>query len=141
MKTSHAIFAIALTAATLGGAAIAASATDAAAGAANVTAAPMENWLDIPAIYNKVSAAGYSDINEIERGRDGYKIKATSASGERVKLYVDPMSGEVLNTKAKSAKSDQRAPSANADKSPMMDKSYKHRSEQGAQRLNNDAML
>jgi hypothetical protein len=99
MKTSHAIFAIALTAATLGGTAIAAQpAADQASNKAD--------WLAIPAIYEKVTAAGYSDISEIERERDGYEIKAYDSNGDRVKLFVDPVSGEVLDVKAKKDKSD-----------------------------------
>jgi hypothetical protein len=99
MRPSHAIFAIALTAATLGGSAIAASS---AADRASVRA----DWLTIPAIHEKVTAAGYNDIHEIERERGGYKIKAYDRDGYRVKLFVDPVSGEVLNARAKKDKSD-----------------------------------
>lgn len=102
MKTSHVIFAALISAAAIGGNAFAASSTDAGAKAT----ATSEKWLTIPAIYDKVTAAGYSDINEIERGRDGYQIKATGPEGERVKLFVDPLSGEVLDVKAKKHKSD-----------------------------------
>jgi hypothetical protein len=104
MKTSHAIFAIALSAATLGGSAFAAPAAEADTKAAT----QRENWLAIPAIYDKVTAAGYLDISEIERERDGYQIKATSTDGDRVKLFVDPLTGEVLDVKAKKAKSEKR---------------------------------
>lgn len=102
MKTSHAIFAIALTAASFGGATFAAP----SANAGTATMAQTENWLTIPAIYDKVTAAGYIDITEIERERDGYEIKATGPDGKRVKLYVDPMNGEVLDSRAKKDKSD-----------------------------------
>lgn len=96
MKTLHAIFAIALTTASLGGAAIAASSTDAGTRAITQT----DNWLEIPAIYDKLTAAGYSDINEIEREHNGYEIEARNANGEKVDLYVDPLTGEVLKSRA-----------------------------------------
>lgn len=99
MKPLHTIFAIALTAATLGGSVIAASS---AADRASVRA----DWLAIPAIHEKVTGAGYSDIHEIERERDGYKVKAYDSNGDRVKLFVDPFSGEVLNARAKKGKSE-----------------------------------
>lgn len=60
-----------------------------------------DTWLTIPAIYEKVVAAGYSDIAEIERDKDVYEIKAVNSDGERVKLYVDPLNGEVLEARAK----------------------------------------
>lgn len=51
-----------------------------------------ENWLKIPAVYDRVIAVGYSDINEIERKGNGYEIKARNANveanGEKVKLYA-----------------------------------------------------
>lgn len=101
MKTSHAIFAIALSAATLGGSAFAAPAAEADTNAAT----QRENWLAIPAIYDKVTAAGYLDISEIERDDDGYEVKGRNADGERVKLLVDPQSGEILDTRTKGEKS------------------------------------
>lgn len=97
MKKSHAVLAIALTAATLGGSTIAVSATD----GARAPAASTDSWLTIPAIHAKVIAAGFNDIYEIERERNGYKIKAIGANGEKVKLYVDPVTGEVLESRSK----------------------------------------
>jgi len=100
MKTSHAIFAIALTATALGGSVFAASST------ADKQSANADDWLAIPAIYDKVAAAGYSDIFEIERERDGYEIKAVDTDGNRVELFIDPLSGEVLDVRTKEDKSD-----------------------------------
>lgn len=93
MKVSHAILAIA----------ISASAFSAGAYASPSDRAPAdrENWLTIPAIHDKVTAAGYSDINEIERERDGYEVKARDDEGKRVKLYIDPLSGEVIKARRK----------------------------------------
>ncbi|WP_275097865.1 PepSY domain-containing protein [Sedimenticola hydrogenitrophicus] len=100
MKASHAILAITLTAATFGGIAFAQSATD----SAKMPAAVTDTWLGIPAIHAKVTAAGFNDIYEIEREHYGYKIKAIGPNGESVKLYVDPMTGEVLQSRSKQDK-------------------------------------
>jgi len=112
MKTSHTIFAIALTAATIGGTAIAGSYTD-RTDRANATA----DWLAIPAIYDKVTAAGYLDIHEIDRERNGYEVKAFDKDGDRVKLFVDPMNGEVLDARTKKDKSDKYRDTRSLDKS------------------------
>lgn len=100
MKTSYAILAIALTAATFGGTTFAVSATD----SANMSNAATDNWLAIPAIYAKVTAAGFNDIYEIEREDNGYEVKAIGPHGERVKLFVDPVTGEVLQPRSKQDK-------------------------------------
>lgn len=99
MKTSHTIFVIALTAATLSTGAFTASA------AADRTS-DNTNWLTIPIIYNKVTAAGYKDIHQIERERRGYDIEAYDSNGNRVELFVDPINGEVLDVHIKKDKSD-----------------------------------
>ena len=49
-------------------------------------AAPTDQWLTIPAIYEKVAAAGYTAITEIEREDNSYDVEATSPGGERVDL-------------------------------------------------------
>ncbi|MGM0594620.1 MAG: PepSY domain-containing protein [Pseudomonadota bacterium] len=93
MKVSHAILAIAISASGFSAGAIASS--------DDREAVDRENWLTIPAIHDKVIAAGYSDINEIEREHDGYEVKARDEEGQRVKLYLDPLSGEVLKARSK----------------------------------------
>lgn len=107
MKTSHTLFAIVLGAAVFAGNAYAAAAS-ADKATADIAA---EKWLSIPVVYDKVSKAGYVEINEIERKRDGYKIKATDANGNLVKLFVDPLNGEVLDSKAKKSVADKRGSS------------------------------
>jgi len=123
MKTSHTIFAVALTAATLGGAAIAASST---ADRANASA----DWLTIPVVYAKVTAAGYKDIHEIERERRGYDVEAYDNNGDRVKLFVDPINGEVLDVRAKKDKSDK-----------YRDQRFSDKRDRNNDRYNNDAKL
>jgi len=99
MKTSHSIIAVLLTAATLGGTAIAASSN---ADRANSG----DDWLTIPGIYEKVVAAGFKDIYEIERERGGYDVEAYDSNGDRVELFVDPINGEVIDVRVKKNKSD-----------------------------------
>ncbi|MFA7619431.1 MAG: PepSY domain-containing protein [Thiohalomonadaceae bacterium] len=96
MKKSP-ILAIVLGTAVVTGTAFAASDGNAAMRPSNRT----DTWLTIPAIHEKVVAAGYSDITEIERDKGVYEIKAVNADGERVKLYVDPLNGEVLEARVK----------------------------------------
>ena len=61
------------------------------------TAAPM---LTIRQVYDKMEAAGYRNISEIERSRKhGYEVKAYDPQGQRVKLYVDPQSGAVTRSR------------------------------------------
>ena len=71
-------------------------------------AAPMSRaaWLSIPEIHDKLTAAGYRDIESVERERNRYEVKATTAEGQRVELYVDPHSGEVTKTERKRAERD-----------------------------------
>lgn len=39
---------------------------------------------------------GYSDFGDVDRDFDEFEVEATSESGERVELEVDPKSGEIL---------------------------------------------
>lgn len=57
--------------------------------------------LTIKQIHEKLEAAGYTDITEIERDRTVYEAKARNKDGQRVKLDMDLASGEILKTKIK----------------------------------------
>lgn len=59
------------------------------------------DWLTIPQIHERVEAAGYPDISEVERERNGYEVKAIDRDGRRVELDVDPRSGEVTDVETK----------------------------------------
>lgn len=124
MKTSHAIFAIVLGTTTfaIGNTALASSDN----GNDNVVGTQTDNWLAIPAIYDKLTNAGYSDIYDIEREKDRYEIKAANADGKRVKLYVDPVSGEVLDTRSKSDMSKKDRYSRSQSDMPNRDRDYRH---------------
>jgi len=54
-------------------------------------------WLSIPQIHEKLEAAGYRNVEKIERERGGYEARATDRDGERIKLYVNPQSGEIVD--------------------------------------------
>lgn len=60
-----------------------------------------DNWLNLGQIYDKVVAAGYTDVREIERERDGYEAKARDTDGRSVKLYVEPVQGRILDERVR----------------------------------------
>lgn len=64
------------------------------------------NWLSLREVYDKLEAAGYSDIREIERERSGYEAKARDRDGRRVKLQIEPLSGKVIHQKVRSERDD-----------------------------------
>jgi hypothetical protein len=53
-------------------------------------------WLPIALIYTKLEAAGYRNIEKIEREHGAYEVRATDRQGERVRLNVQPQTGEIL---------------------------------------------
>lgn len=57
--------------------------------------------LTIRDIYDRVVAADYHDLREIEFEDGRYKVKAVDADGQPVKLYVNAGSGEVERIKRK----------------------------------------
>lgn len=69
----------------------------------STAAAPVSaiQWLTIKQVYDKLEAAGYKEITEIERDHGRYEVKATHADGQRLKLYVDPQTGSVIDSKTK----------------------------------------
>lgn len=60
---------------------------------------------DIQQVLARLGALGYQDVREIERKSDKlYEVKARDAQGRRVELYLDPRSGEVLQSEVKRRK-------------------------------------
>lgn len=53
-------------------------------------------WLPIPALVSRLEAAGYRNVEEIEREHGRYEVRVTDRNGERRKLYFDGRSGEPL---------------------------------------------
>lgn len=64
-------------------------------------AADKSNWLDMRQIIDRVEAAGYTDIREIEREKDGYEVKARDGQGRSVKLYLEPVAGKIVKEKVR----------------------------------------
>ncbi len=54
-------------------------------------------WMPIPQLHDRLEAAGYGNVEEIERDHGRYEVKATDRNSQRVKLYVNPQSGEVID--------------------------------------------
>jgi hypothetical protein len=67
--------------------------------AADSTTAPLaeRQWLSIPQVHEKLEAAGYRHIEKIEREHGGYEARATDSHGDRIKLYVNPQTGAVMD--------------------------------------------
>lgn len=68
--------------------------------------ATAQSGLTIGQVHDKLAAQGFRDIDEIDRERDRFEVKAINAEGKRVKLEVDATSGEILDTRSKSDKRD-----------------------------------
>ena len=66
-----------------------------------LASADNSRWLSIPEVHAKIEAAGYRNIEKIERESGSYEVKAIDQAGQRVKLYVHPQTGEVLDQKRK----------------------------------------
>lgn len=79
----------------------AAATAPAAAPAAPVAARSQAPALNIRQIYDRMEAAGYRDLREIEWSHGRYEVKALDAQGARVKLEVDGSTGAVLRSRTK----------------------------------------
>lgn len=70
------------------------------AGDQRPAAAHERAWLSIAQIHEKLQAAGYRNIEKIEREHGGYEARATDRNGERIKLYLNPQTGDILDQRA-----------------------------------------
>ena len=66
--------------------------------------------LTIPQVHNKLSAEGYRQIEKIETERNRFEVYATDRDGQRVELYVDRYTGQVLRSESKGDKRDKYGP-------------------------------
>ncbi len=64
-------------------------------------AAPAAQQLTIRDIYDRVEAAGYRDMREIEWDHGRYEVKASNAQGQRVKLNVNASTGAIESTRVR----------------------------------------
>lgn len=65
--------------------------------------------LSLHQVLVKLNATGYDKIDKIERERNAYEVRAIDKNGARVKLYVDPQTGEVLNSGRQGSKEARRS--------------------------------
>lgn len=68
---------------------------------AQAQTAPAQSRLNIKQIYDKVEAAGYTNITEIDLDDNVYEVKARNQENQRVELKLDPKTGEIIKTKTK----------------------------------------
>ena len=77
-------------------------------------------WLSIAQVHDKLETAGYRNIEKIERERGGYEARATDRQGDRVKLYVNPQTGEITTQRGENRRqsmgADGSRPSADCNK-------------------------
>ncbi|GAB3546878.1 hypothetical protein GCM10027343_25380 [Noviherbaspirillum agri] len=64
--------------------------------------------LSMSQVLVKLSAAGYDNIDKVERERNAYEVKAIGQNGERIRLYVDPQTGDITSTSRKDRTLEQR---------------------------------
>lgn len=70
------------------------------AGESRLVPAGDRPWLTIPQVHERLQAAGYRNIEQIERENGSYEVRATDSNGSRSKLYVNPQTGELLVQRA-----------------------------------------
>lgn len=58
--------------------------------------------LSIRDIYDRVDAAGYRQVREIDLDHGRYEVKALNAQGQSVKLYVNARSGAIEQVRNRS---------------------------------------
>lgn len=67
-----------------------------------------KDGMSVGQIHDKLVAEGYRDIGKIERERDAFEVKAVDKNGARVKLYLDPQTGNAIESRQKDRKQDAR---------------------------------
>lgn len=53
-------------------------------------------WLPMQGLIGKLDAAGYRNVEKIEREHGRYEVRAINRDGERVKLHLDAQTGELI---------------------------------------------
>ena len=66
------------------------------------------SWLPIPRLIEKLEAAGYRNIEKIEREHGRYEVRATNRQGERSKLLLDARTGEFVGEQRSFERRDSR---------------------------------
>ena len=65
------------------------------AGESGSAPAAERQWLSIGQVHQKLEAAGFRNVEKIEREHGLYEARATDRNGARVKLHINPQTGEV----------------------------------------------
>lgn len=52
--------------------------------------------LILPQVLQKLEAAGYRNVEKIKLKRGNYEVRTTGRDGERIKLYVNARTGDIL---------------------------------------------
>lgn len=65
------------------------------AGESRSAPAAERQWLSIGQVHQKLEAAGFRNVEKIEREHGLYEARATDRNGARVKLHINPQTGEV----------------------------------------------
>jgi hypothetical protein len=65
------------------------------AGEGRSAPAAERQWLSIGQVHQKLEAAGFRNVEKIEREHGVYEARATDRNGARVKLTINPQTGEV----------------------------------------------
>lgn len=59
-------------------------------------------WLSIGQVHQRLEAAGFRNVEKIEREHGVYEARATDRNGARVKLHINPQTGEVIERSERS---------------------------------------
>jgi len=64
--------------------------------------------LSVPQVVQKLNAAGYPHVEKIQRKRGNYEVRTSGRDGERLKLYVNAQTGDILGRRD-TRKADERS--------------------------------
>ncbi len=82
----------------------------------SVPPAAARSEMSVGQIFDKMTAAGYVNIDKIERERSAFEVKASDKNGARVKLSVDPQTGNIIEPRRQDQKRDRHAADASLPK-------------------------
>lgn len=105
MRTSRLFSVLAISAAVVGGTAFV---TPALSQTAKQDISYERTDLTINQVLVKLMAVGYDSVDKIERERNAYEVRAIDKNGVRVKLYVDPQTGDLIKSGRQGEKQERR---------------------------------
>jgi hypothetical protein len=84
------------------------------AGENRTTPAAERQWLSIGQVHQKLEATGFRNVEKIEREHGVYEARATDRNGVRVKLTINPQTGEVIERSERRKRDREGAASASS---------------------------